>query len=154
MSASVPLVTRTHWKLVLVSVRKGSGSPSGSAMVPTVAISTWSTRAVPVIPGWPVGASFTAVTLTVIVFVATLSSVPSFTLKVKLAKAVPLSFAGGTYFRVPIWAVATVCGRSPDVIAVPESVSVPNTGSVTIFTLERLPASAVSMKAKSALEKV
>ena len=54
-------------------------------MVPTVAISAWPTRAGPAIPGLPVAASFTAVTLTVTVFAVVLSTVPSFTLKVKLA---------------------------------------------------------------------
>ena len=54
-------------------------------MAAVVAVSVWSTRAVPVITGLPVAGSFTAVTLMVTVFAATLSSMPSFTLKVKLA---------------------------------------------------------------------
>ena len=97
MSASVPLVTRTHWKLVLVSVRKGSGNPSTSAMVPAVAASVCPTCAVPVIPGWPVAASFTRYTRKVSVYVAALSSVPSFTLKVKLVKGIlpPFRSPGG-----------------------------------------------------------
>ena len=157
MSASVPLVTRTHWKLVLVSVRKGSGNPSTSAMVPAVAASVCPTCAVPVIPGWPVAASFTRCTKRDSVYVAALSSVPSFTLKVKLVKGIPppFSFAGGTYFRLLNWAAGTVCGRSPDVSAMPENVSVPLSvaGSDKIFTLERLLPSA-SVKVKSEAKKV
>ena len=54
-------------------------------MVPTAAVSSWPTCAVPVIPGWPVAASFTAVTSMVMVDAVVLSSVPSFTLNWKVA---------------------------------------------------------------------
>ena len=48
------------------------------------AVSGCPTTAVPVIVGAPVGAVFAGVTLTVIMEAAALSTVPSFTLKVKV----------------------------------------------------------------------
>ena len=55
-------------------------------MIPVVtAVSVCPTCAVPVIVGKPVAGSFTSVTSMVIVLAVALSSVPSLTLKVKLA---------------------------------------------------------------------
>ena len=48
------VATRIHAMVVAASEKKGSGNPSTSAMVPTVAVSTWPTCAVPVMVGAPV----------------------------------------------------------------------------------------------------
>ena len=71
--------TRTHWKTNL------EGTPSVSSMSPVPAVSRSPARATPEIVGVPVAASFTGVTLMIMVKVSVLSDVPSFTLKVRLA---------------------------------------------------------------------
>ena len=60
-------------------------SPSASVMPETSALSSWPTVGVPAIVGLPAGTSLTALTSMVRVLAAALSSVPSLTLKVKLA---------------------------------------------------------------------
>ena len=60
-------------------------TPSTSAIADVDAVSVRPVRAVPVIAGVPVAASFTAVTSIVSVLAAALSATPSLTLNVKLA---------------------------------------------------------------------
>ena len=78
MSASVPFA-RIHWY-----VYPGLVSPSASVMPVVTAVSVWPTCAVPVMVGAPIAGSFPAVTSMVIVLATALSTVPSFTLKVKV----------------------------------------------------------------------
>ena len=101
MSVSLlSVATRIHWKLVLASVRKGSGNPSTSAMSPTVAVSVCPTCAVPVIAGAPVAGVLTRSSLTGTVSFADQlrpwlkksASIPGlFMAKERLAPPVPIS---------------------------------------------------------------
>ena len=81
ITVSLPPFTRSHCQ----ANAESAGSPSTSAIALASAVSSWPSRAVPVIVGAPVAASFTAVTSTVIVLAAALSDTPSLTLNVKLA---------------------------------------------------------------------
>ena len=67
--------------------------------------------------------------------------VPSFTLKVKLAKPLPLPLEGGAYVSFPVSSSDRVTASPALTFAVP-SFSVPVAGSVTIFTLVSLSLSA------------
>ena len=102
------------------------------------------------------GASFTAVTFRVMVSGDALSAVPSFTLKVKLAYASPLAFAGGTYLRSPSssWALVTVCDALLSATLSSCSSPVPAAGSDSIFTLASASPLSVSEKLKSAASNV
>ena len=71
--------TCIHWWL------RELGTPSTSVMPAVEAVRVSPTYAVPRIVGAPVAASFTGVTLMVMMYSVALSAVPSLTLNVKLA---------------------------------------------------------------------
>ena len=127
--------------------------PSTSVTVPVSARSVAGTRNAfgAVTTGAPPAGSFTAVTSMVMVFAATLSKMPSLTLKVKLARPSPYLSAGGVYSSLPapISAAATI---SPAETAAPSSVR--RTESVTILTPARTSPASVSAKPKSAVVNV
>ena len=81
----------------------------------------------------PVGASFTGVTLTVIVLAEAAKVVASPTENVKVVYGEPFSLASGRNFRLPdvTLAAVTIC---PAVTAIPLSSTVPSTGRVLMRT--------------------
>ena len=87
------------------------------------------------------------------VCVNSLSAVPSLTLNVKLVYGAPLAFAAGAYLRIArsSWDFVTVAFA---LTKVPESVSEPSAGGVTTFTLASMSPTSMSVKPKSAAEKV
>ena len=82
-----------------------------------------------------------------------LSSLPSFTLKVKFAWASPVAPGTGVKVRSPS-SMSTLEMTSSAITAVPSSANAPTTGRVAIFTLASVSAASASAKLKSSAVKV
>ena len=123
--------------------------PAGTTNVndaPSVAL--WSPIAVAT-----VGALFAAVTSMVMVLAAVLSSVPSLTLKPKVAYGTPLAFAAGLNVKLPSSMFAFVITWFT-VTSTPPSSRSPAVSSVVIFTLESVSPVSAPANPKSAAVKV
>ena len=142
ISVSVLPLLDIHW---YVNV---PGRPSSSLMPEVSAVSVAPTCTMPVMVGKPVAGLLMDI---LSVYADALSSVPSFTLNLKLAKLAPLALSAGTNLSLSLSRsfLVTVFGRSAAAIATPRRVSVPAMGRVVIFTLASVSLSSTSVNAKS-----